>query len=69
MKHLFIISALILALVLPGLAMAQDLESDGICYHIDGEHAIVTTRVYHNTGDVVVSAAISVTGVNNSTTV
>ena len=63
MKHLFIISALILALVLPGLAMAQDLESDGICYHIDGDHAIVTNSGYPYSGDVVIPAAISYNGV------
>lgn len=63
MKHLFIISALILALVLPRPATAQDLESDGICYHIDGDHAIVTNSSYPYSGDVVIPASISHNGV------
>lgn len=50
---------LILALVLPNMAMAEDLESGGICYNIEGDHAVVTVSGYPYSGDVVIPASVS----------
>ena len=44
MKQLFRLSILLLALLLPALAMAKDFEVDGICYNINGNEATVTSK-------------------------
>ena len=60
MKHLYIKAALLfMALMLPGFVGAQDLEADGICYRIDGDHAVVITGSYPYSGDVTIPATVT----------
>ena len=42
MKHLFNLSLLLLALLLPATALAYDFEVDGIYYNMNGNEATVT---------------------------
>ena len=62
MKQIYIIAALLLAFSLPGTAMAQDLEAGDICYHINGDHAIVIEGSYLYSGDVEIPATVSYNG-------
>lgn len=59
MNRFFIKVALLMALVLPVAGMAQDLEVDGILYHIMGDHAVVVNDGYSYSGDVVIQPVIS----------
>ena len=44
MKHLFQLSLLLLAFLLPATALAHDFEVDGIYYNAIGSEATVTNR-------------------------
>jgi hypothetical protein len=44
MKHLFQLSLLLLALLLPATALAHDFYVNGIYYNINGNEATVTYR-------------------------
>ena len=59
MKQIIFKAALILAFALPVTAMAQDLEAGDICYHINGDHAIVIAGTYPYSGDVTIPATVS----------
>lgn len=61
MKQIFI-TAFLLALVLPGNMIAQNLEIDGIFYRINGDHAVVTPGIYPYNGDVTIPTTISHNG-------
>ena len=62
MKRLIPSLIMLLATVLPGTAMAQNLEVDDIHYRIRGENAIVTSGRYPYAGDVIIPATISYNG-------
>ena len=66
MKQLFKHSLLILALLLPTLAMAHDFEVDGIYYNIAGTNAIVTYRGqfpgHAYTGSVIIPTTVTYAG-------
>ena len=69
MKHFFRFSILVLALLLPALAMAHDFEVDGIYYNINGNEATVTFKGsnYYQypdeyTGNVSIPAAVTYNG-------
>ena len=58
MKHV-IARLLLLALLLPTPALADNIEQDGICYTINGDMATVITGRYPYSGDVAIPAAVS----------
>ena len=69
MKQLFRLSILLLALLLPALAMAKDFEVDGICYNINGNEATVTSKGHWYdmffvgySGSVVIPATVTYNG-------
>ena len=63
MKHLYKLSLLLLALLLPATALAHDFEVDGIYYNINGTEATVTRSPNYNyTGDVTIPATITYNG-------
>ena len=69
MKQLIKTTLLLLALLLPALAMAHDFEVDGIYYKINGNEATVTFRGYNcssfyneYSGPVVIPAAVTYNG-------
>jgi hypothetical protein len=63
MKHLFVKLMILLAFALPSVAMAVDLESDGLFYIIERDHAIVTASGYPYSGDVTIPASVFHNGV------
>ena len=74
MKRFYQFSLLMLALLLPALALAHDFEVDGIYYNINGNEATVTyegTDDYgHNTytGNVTIPAKVTYNGITFSVT-
>ena len=75
MKHLYKLSLLLLALLLPATAIAHDFEVDGIYYNINGNEATVTykgTYSHQNTdrysGFVTIPAAVTYNGATYSVT-
>ena len=63
MKRLFIKSILLLMFILPNIATAQDFELRNINYHIEGDHAIVTTGSYPYSGDVTIPTTVFYNGI------
>ena len=66
MKHLYKLSLLLLALLLPATVLAYDFEVDGIYYNINGTEATVTYQQYVNysfksdyTGSVTIPATVT----------
>ena len=55
---------MILAILLPATAIAQDIEAGNIYYHINGNHAIVIAGSYPYSGDVVIPDTISHNGLD-----
>ena len=75
MKHLFSLSLLLLALLLPATALAHDFEVDGIYYNINGSEATVTYKgssyyEYSNeySGSVAIPATVTYNGTAYSVT-
>ena len=73
MKHLFKLSFLLLALLLPATANAHDFEVDGIYYNINGNEATVTykgtsynSRAY--SGEVTIPLSVTYNGTTYSVT-
>ena len=69
MKQFFRFSILLLALLLPALAMAHDFEVDGIYYNINGNEATVTyygsspyDASHSYSGSVVIPATVTYSG-------
>jgi hypothetical protein len=74
MKHLFQLSLLLLAILLPATALAHDFEVDGIYYNINGNEATVTYlgsygyQYEEYTGDVSIPATVTYNGTTYSVT-
>ena len=68
MKQFFRFSILVLALLLPALAMAHDFEVDGIYYNINGNEATVTYGTDRYAGDVIIPSAVTYADVTYSVT-
>ena len=70
MKHLFQLSLLLLALLLPATALAYDFEVDGIYYNINGTEATVTSCPYPNKyiGSVTIPDTVTFEGITYSVT-
>lgn len=64
MKRFIINATFLLMLLLPDIAMAQDFELGCINYHIDGDHAIVTSGSYPYSGDVVIPTNVFFNGID-----
>ena len=63
MKQLLRFSILLLAILLPTLAMAYDFEVDGIFYNINGNEATVTYKgLYDYSGSVTIPATVTYNG-------
>lgn len=63
MKQLLRFSILLLAILLPTLAMAYDFEVDGIFYNINGNEATVTYNgLYDYSGSVTIPATVTYNG-------
>ncbi len=63
MKQLLRFSILLLAIVMPTLAMAYDFEVDGIFYNINGNEATVTYNdLYDYSGSVTIPATVTYNG-------
>ena len=69
MKQFIKTTILLLALLLPALAVAHDFEVDGICYNINGNEATVTSKgLYYDmffvgySGSVVIPATVTYNG-------
>lgn len=68
MKHLFRLSLLLLALLLPATALAHNFEVDGIYYNINGYQATVTYGTDFYSGSVTIPATITYNGITYSVT-
>ena len=75
MKHLYKFSLLLLAFLLPAIAIAHDFEVDGIYYNINGNEATVTYKgtyssQYSNeySGDLTIPATVTYGGTSYSVT-
>ena len=75
MKHLFRLSLLLLALLLPATVLAYNFEVDGIYYNINGNKATVTYQRYVNysyqsdySGSVTIPATVTYGGTTYSVT-
>ena len=70
MKHLFSLSLLLLALLLPATASAHYLYVDGIYYYINGNEATVTSSPYDGLyiGEVTIPATVTYNGTIYSVT-
>ena len=69
MKHLFQLSLLLLAFLLPATAFAHDFEVDGIYYNINGNEATVTRSPNYNySGNVTIPATVTFNSITYSVT-
>ncbi len=69
MNHLLKFSILLVSILLPAIAIALDIEVDGIYYSINGSNATVTYRgTFHYSGSVTIPATVTYNGTTYSVT-